>query len=314
VCQALADHRCDRVVFGAAAPLGLLARRLREAGARQLVGLTHGHEVWWARLPGSRRLLRRIGDDTDALTYVSEFCRAAVAAALRPDAAAAMIRLSPGVDTTRFRPGLDGASWRHRWGVGPGRPVVLSASRMVRRKGHDRLLDAWPDVLAAQPDAVLVVMGDGPMRRALDRRVRRRGLGESVRLVPGVPWTEMPRVYAAADVFALPCRTRRLGLEPEALGIVFLEAAATGLPVVAGASGGAPEAVRDGESGHVVDPRDPAAIARAVVALLSDSVAAAAMGRRGRAWVEGSYSLAVSQERLRALLGLSASAGRGRVV
>jgi phosphatidylinositol alpha-1,6-mannosyltransferase len=303
---AFRDFECDRVLFGAAAPLGLLARGLRRDGARRVVALTHGHEIWWGRVPVARRLLRRIGRDTDLLTYVSEYCRSAIAPALDGEAARRMVRLSPGVDAERFRPGLDGSLWRSQWGIRTDQRVVLAASRLVRRKGQDRLVEAWPTVAGACPDAVLVVLGDGRQAGSLRRRAARLGVAGSVRLVPGVTWDAMPSVYAAADVFALPCRTRRFGLEPEALGIVFLEAAASGLPVVAGRSGGAPEAVEDGWTGCVVDPSDPTEIAAQLVRLLDDADVRAVFGERGRTRVLEQFRQAATQERLRALLRVSA--------
>lgn len=263
------DHGCDRVLFGAAAPLGLLARGLRRrSSVTEVKGITHGHEVWWAKVPGARRLLRRIGDDLDVLTYVSDYCRREIAQALSPTAAARMERLSPRVDRQRFRPGLDGSVWRRRLGVGDDRPVVLSASRLVRRKGQDTLIEAWPFVLNEHPTAALVIVGNGPSSRRLRRLVWRRGIEASVTFVPAVDWSEMPLVYAMADVFALPCRTRLRGLEPEAFGIVFIEAAACGLPVIAGNSGGAPEAASAGEH-YLVEPNDRAELQRLVHRLLA---------------------------------------------
>lgn len=298
----LRDYGCDDVVFGASAPLGLTARRLRAAGASRLVGITHGHEVWWAKAPGFRRLLRRIGDDVDVLTYVSEFCHREIAPALSRQAAGRMTRLSPGVDTERFRPGLDGRPWRRRLGVADHRPVVLAAGRLVARKGHDMLLRAWPRVLGACPDAVLVIVGGGPQRRRLQRMIAQRGLQRSVRLIGSVPWSQMPGVYAGADVFALPCRTRRAGLEPEAWGIVFLEASASGLPVVVGRSGGAPETVVDGETGFVVDPRAVEQVADRISALLREPEMAKQMGRRGREHVTEQYAAEASPRTLQSLL------------
>lgn len=303
------DHGCDTVVFGASAPLGLLAPQLRAAGVTRTIALTHGHEAWWARTPGARRLLHRIGERNDVLTYVSEYSRAQVARALTPSAAGRMQRLSPGVDLERFRPGLDGSPWRRRWGIGPDQRVVLSAARLIRRKGHDLLLQAWPSVSRQHPDAVLVIAGDGPMRASLERRRARLGLEGSVRIVPGVPWEQMPSRYGAADVFALPCRTRLRGLEPEALGICFLEAAACGLPVIVGRSGGAPEAVLDGDTGIVVDPTEPAATAAALCGLLRDVEAARGMGARGRRFVAAQYNQTLTADRFRDLLGPS----RGRL-
>ena len=243
VAATLREHGCDRVLFGASAPLGLLAPRLRAAGATTLVAMTHGHEVWWARTPGARQLLRRIGSSVDELTYVSEFCRDRIAPALTPEAAARMRRLSPTVDKSRFHPGCGGAEVRRRLGIAADVPVVVCVARLVRRKGQDTLVRLWPELLEVFPDAVLLLVGDGPERRRLDRMVARRGIGGSVRLVGSVPWAEVPAYMDAGDVFAMPVRTRRLGLEVEAFGIVYLEAAACGLRVVGGGSGGAGEAV-----------------------------------------------------------------------
>ncbi len=239
----LRAHGCDRVLFGASAPLGLLAPRLREAGATSLVALTHGHEVWWARAPLTRRLLRRIGDSVDELTYVSDFCRDRIAPALSPGAAARMRRLAPSVDRTRFHPGCGGERVRRELGIAADAPVVVCVARLVRRKGQDTLVRIWPELLEVFPDAVLLLVGDGPDRRRLDRMVTRRGVGGSVLRVGSVPWHEVPAYMDAGDVFAMPVRTRRLGLEVEAFGIVYLEAAACGLRVVGGDSGGAAEAL-----------------------------------------------------------------------
>ncbi|MET8936880.1 glycosyltransferase family 4 protein [Streptomyces rubiginosohelvolus] len=286
-------HGCDSVWFGAAAPLGLMADRLRrESGVRRAVATTHGHEVWWARTPGARALLRRIGERTDAVTYLGAATRAPIAAALGPAAARRMVRLAPGVDAEAFavRPGArDGVRTpaggvRERYGLG-ARPVILCAARLVPRKGQDTLIRALPAVLRSVPDAVLLLTGDGPYARTLHRLAADTGVADAVILAGGRPHPEMPEHYAAADVFAMPCRTRRGGLEVEGLGIVFLEAAAAGLPVLVGDSGGAPDTVRDGETGHLVDGRDTAAVADRLVTLLRDRAAAAAMGEKGRAWV-----------------------------
>jgi phosphatidylinositol alpha-1,6-mannosyltransferase len=296
------EFDCDRVVFGASLPLGLLAGRLRAAGVRRVVALTHGHEVWWAALPGTRSLLRRVARQVDVLTYVSDYCGERLARALPPGSAEAWVRLSPGVDPAMFSPAVDGGEVRRRLGVAPDQPVVLALARLVARKGQDMLLEAWPRVLREHPRAVLALVGDGPTRRSLSRVAARPALGGSVRLLPGTAWTDVPAVYAAADVFALPCRTRLWGLEPEALGIVFLEAAATGLPVVVGRSGGAPETVVDGATGYVVDPRSPDEIAERICALLADPQRSAAMGRRGREWVTRHYSWSAAVETLHAAL------------
>lgn len=254
-------HDCDRVVFGASAPLGLLGKRLRRAGAKRIVALTHGHEVWWARVPFTRHLLRRIGDSVDVMTYVSEWCRERIAPALSPVATARMQRLSPGVDTDRFYPGCGGAEVRKKLGIPEDAPVVVCTARFVKRKGQDTLVKAWPAVLRDVPNSVLLLVGDGPDRRRIARLVRRTGTQSSVIFTGGVPWQEMPAHADAGDLFAMPCRTRRAGLEAEAFGIVVLEAAACGLPVIVGDSGGAPEATRQVGASQVVDPKAPARLA-----------------------------------------------------
>jgi glycosyltransferase involved in cell wall biosynthesis len=281
-------HGCDTAFFGAAAPLGLLAPALRGAGVRRLVGATHGHETGWVALPGARGLLRRIGAGLDVVTYISEYTRARLAPAL--DGVTRMAQLSPGVDVDRFTPSADGAAVRARYGLGRA-PVVVCVSRLVHRKGQDVLVAGWPRVLTRHPDARLLLVGGGPGERSLRRAVAARGLERSVVLTGAVPPERLPEHYAAGDVFAMPCRTRRAGLDVEGLGMVYLEAAACGLPVVAGTSGGAPETVREGVTGHVVaDPRSPGAVAGTVVGLLDDPARARRMGVAGRAWVEQRWS------------------------
>src|SRR5580658_797618 len=231
--QILAEHGCDTVLFGAAAPLGLLAPSLRRAGAGRIVAITHGHEAGWAALPVARGLLRRIGDETDVVTYLGEYFRVRLARALSPSAAQRMVRLAPGVDVTFFHPGAGGPAIRDRLGLGE-RPVVVCVSRLVRRKGQDTLIRAWPQVRAEVSDAVLLLVGHGPYARRLRRLAARLGVSDAVRFTGAVPWPELPGYYDAADVFAMPCRTRRAGLDVEGLGIVYLEASATGLPVIGG--------------------------------------------------------------------------------
>ncbi|MGO9079489.1 MAG: glycosyltransferase family 4 protein [Streptosporangiaceae bacterium] len=283
----LAEQGCDTVLFGAAAPLGLLAPALRRVGARRIVGLTHGHEAGWAALPGARRLLRRIGDNVDVLTYLGDYFRVRVGEELSAEAAARMQRLAPGVDTMAFHPGAGGAAIRQRLGIGRDQPVVVCVSRLVPRKGQDTLIRVWPQVLVRTPrEPVLLLVGDGPYRAELTRLAERSGAARAIRFTGPVPGEELPAYYDAADIFAMPCRTRRKGLDVEGLGIVYLEASATGLPVIGGDSGGAPDAIVPGETGYVVPGRDSAALADRLVELLTDPAWAAAMGEKGLAWVD----------------------------
>jgi len=294
------EYGCDTALFGAAAPLGLITPALRRAGVTKVVACTHGHEAGWAALPGARTLLRRIGDEVDVLTYLGEYFRMRLAQSLSPEAAKRMVRLAPGVDMTTFRPGAGGEAIRDRLGLA-GRPVVICVSRMVPRKGQDTLIMAWPQVLTEVSDAVLLLVGDGPYAPDLRRLARQVGVSDSVLFTGAVRWAELPSYYDAADVFAMPCRTRRAGLDVEGLGIVYLEASATGLPVIGGDSGGAPDAILDGESGYVV--RDGPGVAARIIELLKDPDKAKAMGEKGLAWVDREWRWELTAARLSALLG-----------
>jgi phosphatidyl-myo-inositol dimannoside synthase len=283
----IGEHDIDTVWFGAAAPLALLASRARHAGAHRVLASTHGHEVGWSMLPGARAVLRRIGDDCDVVTYVSRYTRGRFASAFGPRAA--LEHLPPGVDTERFRP--DPASrteMRARYDLGE-RPTVLCLSRLVPRKGQDMLIRALPAIRQRVDGAALVIVGGGPYLDTLRGLAERSGVADHVTFTGGVPFAELPAYHAMADVFAMPCRTRGAGLDVEGLGIVFLEASASGVPVVAGSSGGAPETVQHNKTGIVVDGTSVRQIADTVGELLADPERAAEMGAAGREWVTAQW-------------------------
>ncbi len=293
-------YDCDTVWFGAAAPLGLLAAGLRRrAGIRRAVALTHGHEVGWAALPGARSALRRIGRGVDVTTYLGEYTRVRLARVL--DGMTELRRLAPGVDVDTYHPSVDGERVRLRLGLAD-RPVVVCVSRLVPRKGQDMLIRALPEIRRRVPDAALLIVGGGPYRATLEKLARQTGVERDVVFTGSVPSAELPAHYAAGDVYAMPCRTRNQGLDVEGLGIVYLEASATGLPVVAGDSGGAPDAVREGETGYVVRGRDVAQLADRVATLLADRDLARQFGAAGRAWVEKEWRWETQAERMAALL------------
>ncbi len=296
--------RAEVVVFGAAAPLGLITPVLKKAGVERAIAITHGHEAGWAALPVARDLLRRIGTETDVVTYLGEYFRVRLAQALTPAAAARMTRLHPGVDAGAFRPDPAArAAIRARYGLGE-RPGVVCVSRLVPRNGQDTLLRAWPAVLRRVPDAALLIVSGGPYAKTLHQLAQQAGVSSAVCFTGPVAQAELPGHYAAGDVFAMPCRTRRGGLDVEGLGIVYLEASATGLPVVGGDSGGAPDAILPGETGYVVGGRDVTALADRLIFLLEDPAGARAMGEKGRAWVERDWNWDVASRRLRHLIDM----------
>ena len=296
----LTASAATRVIFGASAPLGLLAPSLRRAGARQILGLTHGHETWWALVPVARRLLRRIGDSCDHLTTISAYTERRISCALSPSARGRLLRLSPPVDTDRFRP-PDGAGFRHE-------ARCIAVARLIPQKGVTTLLRAWRRVMdqaaAGVRERELVIVGDGPLRPQLERTIRELQLSGSVRLLGALPRTGVIKFLQQSDVFALPVRTRLAGLNPEGLGLAALEAAACGLPVIIGDSGGAPETVREGETGFVVPSHDHQLLAERITLLLDHPALAREMGARGRRHVTAHFSTTVARATLRDALNL----------
>jgi phosphatidylinositol alpha-1,6-mannosyltransferase len=305
----LSDLGCTDVWFGAAAPLGLLAPALRAAGARRLVATTHGHEVGWAALPAARSLLRRVAANVDVVTYLGDYTHGKLAPALAPYDDK-LRRLVPGVDVDLFRPDVDGAALRAVLGL-TGRPVVVGVSRLMPRKGQDRLIEALPQIRRRVPGTALVLVGGGPSRQRLERRAAALGVAGDVSFTGSVAHADLPAWYAVGDVFAMPCRRRLRGLDVEGLGIVFLEAAACGLPVVAGTSGGSIDAVLDRESGLIVGGEDIDEIAAAVAGLLADPARARRMAQRGREWVTADWSWRATVAAFRALLDWPAETSAG---
>jgi phosphatidyl-myo-inositol dimannoside synthase len=281
--DAAEEHQPDVVVFGVAWPLAELAPVLD----LPTLALTMGHEAGMVHV-GLGRLISRVADRVDALGVLSSFTRRELAP--WTDGRAAVLDIVPGVDVEVFQPGLGGKEIRERHDIPTDAPLAVCISRLVARKGQDVLIEAWPQVLARVPEAHLLLAGTGPLAGRLARRIAALGLQRSVLLVGEVGWSDLPAYYRAADVFAMPCRTRLGGLDVEGLGIVYLEAQACGVPVIAGRSGGAPEAVLDGETGLVVDGTDPSEVAAAVGDLLDDPVRRASMALAGRAFVEETYA------------------------
>lgn len=298
--ELIAGDDIASVWFGAAAPLALLAPRARSAGAGRVIASTHGHEVGWSMLPVARSALRRIGDGSDVVTYISRYTRNRFASAFGPGAA--LEHLPPGVDTDRFVPDPAArAEMRSRYGLGE-RPVIVCLSRLVPRKGQDMLIRALPAIREQVDGAALVIVGGGPYLATLHRLARQAGITEHVTFTGGVPGAELPAHHAMADVFAMPCRTRGAGLDVEGLGIVYLEASATGVPVVAGRSGGAPETVQDGVTGLVANGSDLDEISTAVAEILTDPDRAAQMGAAGRRWAVDNWQWRTQAARLAKLL------------
>ena len=280
----VATRGIKNVFFGAAAPLALLAQGLRKVGATRIVALTHGHEVWWAKVWPFNIAIRRIGNGVDVLTYLGDFTKNAISRSLSRDAQASMVRIAPGIDTSHFAPVSDAQQLKKELELDQKR-VIVSVGRLVHRKGQDTLVEALPSILKEFPEAHLLFVGVGPHLEYIHKRAIQLGVLNNISFVGRVQYDELPRFICVGEIFAMPSRSRLAGLEVEGLGIVYLEASACGLPVVGGRSGGAPDALLEGETGYAVDGLEPDEVAAAVIKLLKDPDSAAAMGRRGREWI-----------------------------
>ncbi len=264
----------DAILFGAPHPLTHAIPRL-QAELNVPVGvLCHGAEVTVpAVVPGLRGWLRRALRHADVLFAVSRFTQGKVSRLTGHD----VIKIGAGVAVDIFTPAASPSA--------NDPPIVGCVSRLVPRKGQHRLIAAATKLKAQGTDVALLIVGAGRTEQKLRKLAARSGV--PVRFEIAVPWQQLPDVYRSMDIFCMPCRSRWAGLEIEGLGLVFLEAAAAGLPVLAGSSGGSPETVAPGETGFVVNSVDD--IVEGIEVLLSDRARAHEMGVAGRARVLSEY-------------------------
>jgi phosphatidylinositol alpha-1,6-mannosyltransferase len=296
-------HGIDLVLLDPALPLGLLGPRL---GVPYGV-ILHGAEVTVpGRLPGARTALARVLRDASIVISAGRY-PAAEGRRVLPDLATPFVEVPPGVETGAVAPlkAPERRAVRDRLGLPATAPVVASVSRLVPRKGMDVLIEAANRLAPSYPDLVVAIGGDGRERHQLERLAADSLV--DVRVLGRVSDDDRAALLGAADVFVMACRNRWGGLEQEGFGIVFLEAAAFGVPQVAGDSGGAPEAVLDGVTGLVVDdPSDPGAVAEAIRTLLADPPLRRRMGRAARKRVQESFDTDVLASRLaEALAGVA---------
>ena len=284
------EHGSDVAWIPAAAPIGLFAPSLRHAGVRRVVASTHGQELGWLRAAPTRGAMREMAGWLDAATYLTSYARAELA---QVTGTLPLRRLVGGVDVETF----GAACEADREGL---RPRVVVVGRLVRRKGQDNLLRAWPQVLAAHPDAVLTIVGTGPYEKRL-RSLAAPMPVNSVEFVGCLPEDQLVHVLSRSHVLVAPSRDDRHGLQTEGLGLTTLEGSAAGLAVVVGRSGGSADSVLDGRTGLLVDAV-PDQLATAVVGLLDNRGLARRMGRLGHQWVRESWTWESSAEQLRALL------------
>lgn len=296
----LKNREITHIWYGAAAPLGLLnptlkrysSRRLKRAATVRTIALTHGHEVWWAKIPPFSIAFRRIARSLDQIGYLTSYTRNEIAKGMHETDVAKLRKIAPGIDINHFQPNRDLEFERifrkhHRL---EEKRLIISVGRLVHRKGQDRLVAALPRILEEVPDAHLLLVGEGPHRKVLERLAAKLDVAPSITFLGRLHLDDLPKHLTLAEVFAMPSRDRLAGLEVEGLGIVYLEASSCALPVVVGKSGGAIDALIDGETGLLVDGESIEEISNACIRLLKEREFAASLGRRGSEWVKGEWS------------------------
>jgi phosphatidylinositol alpha-1,6-mannosyltransferase len=280
----LREHRREpfaQLECGQAFPHPVLADLCGRARGLPRLVWVHGNDLLKiARLPVIGRLLRRALRGSDRVIVLSSVVRELVAGAGVDPARIRTVRHT--IDARRFGPAAPDPELVRRHGLA-GRRALLTVGRLVERKGVDRTLEALATLAAARADLVYLVAGSGPQEAALRRRARELGVEDRVRFIGAVADADLPRLYNLATVFVMPSRFIRRKATIEGFGLVYLEAGASGLPVVAGRAGGVTDVVRHGENGLLVDPDAPAQIAEAVGFLLDHPEEARRMGERGRA-------------------------------
>ena len=309
--RAAAESRgLDKIVFGTPWPLALLGPSLKKAGLAYAV-IIHGAELLVPSvIPGLRARLARALGEADLLLAVSEYTKAQAADFLvrRGRRVPPTDIMRARVDLERFAPTRADPGFKHRLGLDPDQPTVLCFGRLVPRKGVDKLIRVADRIRARMPETAIVVAGTGPEERRLQRLARK--VATPVVFTGRVSDDDAPALYASADVFVLPVADRWFGLDVEGLGVVLLEAAASGTPCVTGRSGGTPEAVVDGVTGYVVGADRPEELVDRIVSLLQDSKQARGMGSAGRAFVAERYSKTTLPDVFMSWLGATASPGR----
>jgi len=293
-------HGIDWVYCPMWFPTGTVAVLSRYVLGVQTAIAVHAHEVVYTETTLRKRLASRLRhvqatllEMASVVVAVSSYTKARIVD-IGVDQRQVRV-VNNGVDPERFD-----TTETHEIGSRTDGPILLTVSRLDPRKGHDTIIEALPALLDSYPSLTYVVAGDGQQRADLEALAAIIGVDDAVEFLGYVPDADLPSLYNAADVFAMP--NRREGTSVEGFGIVFLEANATGTPVVGGRHGGVTDAIEDGETGFLVDPEDPQAVADAIDRLLADDDLRQSLGMAGRERVLDSYTWDDAGPQLRSIL------------
>lgn len=288
--RAVRREQSSVLVISHVLPVGYTALILRFCARLPYIVIVHGLDVLAPQgNPWKRFWLMVILKNAHAVIANSEFTKKEV---VRLGIAETLVVVVyPCVNERLITVGADAV-----FAAPSGKRILLTLGRLVARKGHDAVIRTLPAIAAQVPEVLYIIAGDGPERRRLEQLARELGVSERVLFLGAVPEINIPALYAAADIFVMP--TRQIGADVEGFGLVFLEANAFGKPVVGGRSGGVSEAIVDGETGLLVPPNDPAALAEAVLRLWQNSDLAARLGERGRERVREEFRWEVQIQKI----------------
>lgn len=291
-------HRFTAVFAGRVLPEGMVGLAVARLFRRPVFVYAHGEELTtWGR-GWKFRSMKFVFRHVDAVLANSDFTRDTLIELIGLDARRIEV-IYPTVDELRFRPDLPSGDLRQTLGMSGGQKLILSVGRLQRRKGFDKVVGALPLLLKRGIDAHYALIGIGEDRDYLTRLAKECGVADRVHLLGHVSYEDLPRWYGASDVFAMP--NREVGGDTEGFGLVFLEAAASCRPALAGRTGGTGSAVVHEITGLRVDGERVEAVAEGLGRLLSDDAAAREMGRRGRERVLQNFTHQRRVDQLRAV-------------
>lgn len=293
----ITERGIDVVHFASPLPLSLLGPRIKQSHGIPYAVSAHGGEFVFQEWLLSGRILLRVALEEASVilcesTFVEKRVRSFLEGALPPTEF-----IPAGVDPERFAPGLEPA-----YTSPTGGPVIVAVSRLIARKGPGMLIKSLPRIIRRHPDAHTLIVGGGSDLVSLEKLAASLGVADAVTFAGPQPWDLVPNFYASGTIFVLPTRERWGGLQTEGLPLAYLEAAASGLPVVAGAAGGVRDAVIDGETGFIVDGEKPDAVSDAAIGLLDDVDGAKAMGERGRRRILEGFTWEIVAQKFRTAL------------
>lgn len=292
----LARSRRIHFCYSTITHVGIPALAVKKCFGIPYILAVHGMEVAFPTRIG-QKWLGLVLNNASAFTILANRQRQSLHNFGIPDERIFVIQ--EGIDAEKFRPKPKSSAILERYRL-CGYHIILTVGRLVKRKGHDMVIQALPRITSEVPNTVYVIVGTGPEEQELKKIAVSQNVEKDVIFTGYVPDSQLPDYYSTCDVFIMP--SREIGADIEGFGLVFLEANACGRPVIGGKSGGIGDAIADGVTGFLVNPEDISAISEKVICLLKDASLAEKLGRQGRERVENEFSREVILTKIQTML------------